>query len=429
MRIAVVLFIISLLACNTSGNNKQTPDWSKNLILYELMPWHNSNAKNLDSVALDIPRIKSDFFNGIVFHPVQIRDVGNNGFNPNSQFSISDFSKVDELLGGRKAFLRLLDTCKHYEIKTLIQWDFTQTGPHHTWRSEYPEYYKSDEKIVEGRYNNDYIKLNLNNEKCRKLQLEIFLKFMEEYMVDGVVFYGMEDMPADFCNLIFKEAMNLRPLLLINHSSKIVPPYHYQSQQGFYSLADKIYNDSIDIAVVKSYIDSCSAYPTVNGLITYEINEKKGTDYNLFPNAYRYYVMLSYMMEGIPWILNGQEYVLLEPINVYTDKPFGRKYNFNSDLYRSLNLQKIKNSALWSVPSSGKSKVISDSKDVLALERRNGEQFCVGLFNLRAVESIVILNESYDNAYDLFNKIPVVYPKNMELKLGPYQAVLFSNVP
>lgn len=429
MRIAFVIIVINFLACTSKNITTQVPQWSKNLILYELMPWHNSTVKNLDSIALDIPRIRNNFFNGIVFHPVQVRDIGDNGFNPNSPFSISDFAKVDEQLGGKKAFRRLLDTCKHYNIKTFIQWDFTQTGPHHEWRTKYPEFYKSNETIVDGRYNKDYISLNLENAECRKRQLDIFRHFIEGYPVDGVVFYGLEELSVDFCQLIFNEAMGLRQLLLINNSDKVIPPFHYHTRQGFFHLADRLYNDHVDVSAVQSYIDSCLIWPTVNGLMTYAINESKGTDYNLFQNAYKYYVMLSYMIEGIPWVLNGQEYGLLEPLSVFTNKPFGRVYNFNSDLYRSLNLQKITNRALWSIPAAGKSKIISDSKDVLALERRNGDQYCVGLFNLRAIESTVILNQSYHNAYDLFNKIPVIYPQDRELKLGPYQAVLFSNVP
>jgi len=71
---------------------------------------------------------------------------------------------------------------------------------------------------------------------------------------------------------------------------------------------------------------------------------------------------------------------------------------------------------------------ISNSKEVLALERRSGNSSIVMLFNLTNKVVQFQIDRDYSNYYELINKVPVNFLKNADLQLGPFQSILFSNV-
>jgi hypothetical protein len=51
------------------------------------------------------------------------------------------------------------------------------------------------------------------------------------------------------------------------------------------------------------------------------------------------------------------------------------------------------------------------------------------MFNLTDQIASYTLKKDYAMLYDVFNKTQISFPKNTELKLGPYQALILSNIP
>jgi alpha-amylase len=429
MKYKVYLLLLFIQWQSCKKDSGKVPDWSKDLRIYEITPKQYSEKRNIEGITEDLDRISTMFFNGICLLPVQERDEANNAFNPASPFAIKSFEELDPSLGNTEQLNQLIESAHKKGIKVLIEWNFTTTGPHHIWRANHPEYYLSSEKMIGNHYNQDYVKLNITNELLQKELIVSIKSFLRKNHFDGVVFYDLDKMPEAFIQKLVNTLNSIRPMLLINHSKTFVSQCHYNMNNNLYSLFQQAYNGELTVSRFNSMLDTTCKYPVVNYLQDYLMNDRYGSDATAFYNAYKYYHSLSYFLPGIPWVLNGQEDPQFETINLFSSKPFLRKYKYNYDFYRSLNLLMQSNPALWNNNPENLPKKISDSDEVLALERTSGNSTCIGFFNLTNHVVSYTVQKDYSGYYDAFNKVPVNIKKEIEQKLGPYQSLIFSNKP
>ncbi|MBK6546544.1 MAG: hypothetical protein IPG12_14900 [Saprospiraceae bacterium] len=429
MRNYCFIFIILFTACNQSVINSKIPDWVKYLSIYEVMPQQYSESKNLNGITDDLKRIHTMFFTAICLLPIQERDEANNAFNPSSPFAIKSFDGIDLKLGIAKDLTRLIDSAHALKMKVLMEWNFNFTGPHHTWREQHPEYYISDQKMIDNHYNPNYVKLNLENTDLQKKLIKSISNFLREFQFDGVVLFDQDKTPANFNESLLKSISNIRPLVLINHSNTILNGYTFHMNSSFYAKLHQAYDSTLLVDAFNLFVDSCSKIPNINFVHDYLLNEKFGSEVNVFYNAYKYFHTLAFFLPGIHWVLNGTEDPQFDRLSIFSNKPFSRQFKYNNDFFRSMNYQKQKNPALWNLDPENLPKRISTSNDVLALERKSGSSCIVGLFNLTNKIVRFQIENDYFNYYQIFNKVPLNFSKNTELQLGPFQSLLFSNIP
>lgn len=421
------ILLLGFMACQNKDRIVNWPEWTKDMVIYELTPFQYVDSGGFKGITKDLSRIRNLFFNTIVLQPVQLRDLAGNPFNPSSQFAIQDYNALDPVLGTEKDLKNLIREAHRLGLKILLQWNIEQTGPNHIYRKLNPSYYRSSEKLINNRYNLDYVKFDLLNKELKKIQLQAFSKFSETYEFDGYILYG-NTAPAENWIPHFKSELNSEQLILSASSVNPDGISHGKNLNLFKQLT-QVYDSGIAGDQMTALIEETAKQIKLNTFIDYETNSIYGTDYNLFPNAYTYYIMFTYMLPGIPWILNGQEFGLIQAINSFNNNSLQRKYRFNEDLFRSLNLQRKNNPALHLHDKNSQTKVVTKTTQIIALERTVDTFYCVGIFNFSDQVAGFKLLKSYQRGFDLFNKIPVSYPADVELKLGPYQAVLFSNVP
>ncbi len=428
MKYLTLLLGFLYLSCEHSKPIPTIPEWTKNSTIYEIMPRQYSETKNLKGITLELDRIKSFFFNTLVILPLFERDEAGNAYNPVSPFALKSFNQIDPNLGQEKDLEELIDSVHSKGLKILMEWNLSVTGPNHPWRLENPEYYKSDTKIIDKRYNQDYIKLNLENKSLQSKLYKSYKDFFKKFKFDGVVLYDCNLYPSDFLNKIQTAVNRKDGFALMEHSSTITNGFHFHSNSGLYQRFQKIDSEGSNIDDLNIVVDSCSNIPLLNYVQDNLINERHGSDVNAFYNTYKYFHTLTFFLPGIQWILNGQEGPQFERISIFSSHPFSRQYKFNNDFFRSMAMQKFKNPALWNLDTRNLPVRISNSKEVLAVERKSGNYGIVMLFNLRNKVVQFQIDRDYSNYYEIFNKVPLNFIKNTDLQLGPYQSLLFSNV-
>lgn len=428
MKYYFVLACILLLGCESDKSVPIAPEWTKNSTIYEIMPRQYSDSKNLKGITLELDRIKSFFFNTLVILPLFERDEAGNAFNPVSPFAIKSFDQIDSNLGQESDLIELIDSAHAKGLKILMEMNFAVTGPSHPWRLNNPEYYKSDVKIVDKKYNQDYVKLNLDNSSLQNKLIKSYKAFFNKFQFDGVVLYDTERYPSDFLNKILRSINRKTGFALFEHGSTLSNGFHYHSNSGLYSKFQNIDSEGSTMDELDMIVDSCSKFQFLNYVQDNLINERYGSDVNAFYNSYKYFHTLTFFLPGIQWILNGQEGPQFERISIFSSHPFSRQYKFNNDFFRSMAMQKSKNPALWNLDPANMPIKISNSKEVLALERKSGNSCIVMLFNITNKVVQFQIDKDYSNYYEIFNKVPVSFLKNTDLQLGPFQSILFSNV-
>lgn len=427
--IGILLQLLALVGCNSNNDRGELISRTKALTIYEVMPRHYSAKKNFNGIIEDLDRIQNLFFNTICLLPVQERDDANNAFNPGTPFAIKSFTKTDPVLGDAKDLNRLIDSVHARDMLIFIQWNFTITGPNHEWRVHNPGFYKSSEKKIGNQYNHEFIKLNLSNAKLQKELIAALKQFLRNHNFDGIVFYNLEELPYDFFTKVLKQVKDIRPMLTINYSDIFFPECDLNFNQNLFKKFLQMKDGNLKPVDFAGLLDSLSRFSQINYLLDYQKTEKYGNDAFAFENSYKYFHMLTYFLPGIPWVLNGQEFPQFFNINLFSPNPIHRGYAYHIDFYRKLNLMRVTNSAMWNLQTENLPKSISDSKDVLALERSSGDKTVVGLFNLQNNEVRFTLNKEYLNFFDALNKSQVSFPIGKEFALGPHQSIMIMNTP
>lgn len=425
--LAQAIILVAGVSCTASENvtSKQTAEL-KDLVLYELVPWQYVDSGGIRGIQRDLKRLNGLFVNALVLHPVQLRDQANNPFNPASPFAISDYSVIDPALGNSEDLKGFIRASHALGIKVLYQWHFSETGPHHRLKDEHPEYYRSSEKLKDNRYNPDFVSLNLSDTRVASLQLKSFADFDNDYEFDGYVVFGIDSSNADFASQVLEICGSRR--ILINGDNGKISGISHAIDRTLFDFFKSAYNNAPDSQFLYRLIAEKTPQGRINSFVDYHTNFYKGTDYMSFPNAYRYYAAFAHFLPGTPWMLGGQEYALVSPVNAFSDHPVYRKYSFNGDLYRSLNLQRRHNPALWNDSKCALPVIVADDFPVIGLERSRDTFYCTGIFNFSSSPQTFVMTKDYRYAYDLFNKVPVAFPVGKKLNIGPYEAFLFSNV-
>ncbi len=429
MKFKIPVLLIVLLFYGCASKIKFNSERANCINLYEVTTRIYSEKNQLKVITADLPRIKSLFFNVIALQSPMSYDMSQNAFNPGNPFAINDFKNVDLGIGSNNDLTMLIDSSHIIGISVLLEFNFNLTGPNHNWRLTKPELYMSSDKIVDGRYNPEYVQLDLTNNKAADLIFDAFRETLDNFAFDGAVIYDLDKTPLEFQDKVFNYMKSNPTKLFIHHGESEVAHVSYNmNMKHLYTLFHKTYNDSSFVEDYVRYLEYAKSHPSTHATLDYFVNFYYGTDVQFYYNAYKYFVMFCAFAPGISWTMNGQEGPLFEPVNLFSTKTIKWNFKYMQDQYRSLNLQKLSNPALWNSGSQNYPEVISDSKDVLALERRNGEKYCVLLFNLRNKESRFKIMKNYSSCNDLFNKVPVRYMSDTTYSLGPLQAVMFSNV-
>ncbi|MBK8955670.1 MAG: hypothetical protein IPM34_08945 [Saprospiraceae bacterium] len=423
----LVFCCILFFNCSDQNQNEKWPSWTDRMVVYEVTPYQYLNTGGFRGITDDLERVRNLFFNTLVLHPVQVRDQANNPFNPSSQFAIQDYLKLEPSLGSEEDLLNLINKAHELGLRILMQWNIEETGPHHILKATHPNFYQSFERLVDNKFNKDFVKLKSGVEEIETFHRKTLKTFAHKYPFDGFVLYGQLAQSPNFY-LDLSKSLNSDQFLFYTQTKQIRRNAAIKNKM-LLDFFRGTYEKEFVPGLLTGLLDSTEAAMHFNAFIDYETNLNIGTDYTLFPNAYKYYIMFTYMIPGIPWFLNGQEFGLISAINAFDNQSLQRKYRFHEDLFRSLNYQKVNNPAMRTQASDYQISIVSYPSDIIALERISKNYYCVGVFNFTDTISSFKLQKSYSGSYDLFNKIPVNYMADTEYKLGPYQAVMFSNVP
>ena len=428
--VRILFFCAILWSCKENINSTSAytqPEWVNTLSLYEITPYQYKDAGGLQGITNDLQRIHRLFFTGIVLHPVTVQDQANNAFNPSSPFAIQSYQAIEASLGTSEDLNILLDSAKNLGLKVIYAWNVTETGPHHPWRSEQPTFYKSNDKMRDGRYNTAYVALDPSKREVQREIVSEFEQFSSTFDFDGYILFG-DSTDIATCIPLFERACPKNGWIAPNLGSKAFSKVSGKNP-ALFPFIESIFRENYDSVALETLLNETTRTQWMHAFIDYELNWKRGTDYMLFPNAYTYYIMLTHFLPGIPWTLNGQENGLTQAINPFDHKSLTRQFHFNEDLFRSLNLQRRNNKALQFSSPHSELKIIGRGRHAMAIARQAGNQYIVGIFNFGDEKTSIQLDVFYPNALDLFNKIPVQYPVRKDIFLGPYQALMFSNVP
>jgi glycosidase len=179
---------------------RQSPDWLRSSVVYEIFPRNFSSAGDLNTITARLDELKDlgvDIIWLMPIHPVgQVMKKGTLG----SPYSVRDFYAVDPGLGTTNDFRRLVDQAHQRDMKVIMDIVPGQTS----WDSvlmAHPEFYEKDANgkiIPPDPAWKDVAGLNYDNPDVRRYMIDMMKYWLTDYNVDGFRCDVAPNVPLDF---------------------------------------------------------------------------------------------------------------------------------------------------------------------------------------------------------------------------------------
>ncbi len=179
---------------------RQSPDWLRSSVVYEVFPRDFSTAGDLNTVTARLDELKDlgvDIIWLMPIHPVgQVMKKGTLG----SPFSVRDFYAVNPDYGTTNDFRRLVDQAHQRNMKVVMDIVAGQTS----WDSvlmAHPEFYEKDSSgkiIPPDPAWRDVAGLNYANPDVRHYMINMMKYWLTDYNVDGFRCDVAPNVPLDF---------------------------------------------------------------------------------------------------------------------------------------------------------------------------------------------------------------------------------------
>lgn len=180
---------------------RQSPDWLRSSVVYEVFPRDFSAAGDLNGVTAQLDTLKDLGVNVLWFmpiHPVgQVMKKGTLG----SPFSVRDFYAINPDYGTTNDFRRLVDQAHQRDMKVVMDITAGQTSWDSVLMSAHPEFYEKDAGghiIPPDPAWKDVAALDYANPAVRHYMIAMMQSWMTDYKVDGFRCDVAPNVPLDF---------------------------------------------------------------------------------------------------------------------------------------------------------------------------------------------------------------------------------------
>jgi cyclomaltodextrinase len=196
---------------------RQSPDWLRSSVVYEIFPRDFSTAGDLNTVTARLDELKDlgvDVLWLTPIHPIgQLMKKGTLG----SPFSVRDFYAINPDYGTTNDFRRLVDQAHQRDMKVVMDIVAGQTS----WDSvlmAHPEFYEKDANgkiIPPDPAWKDVAGLNYANPDVRHYMIEMMKYWLTDYNVDGFRCDVAPNVPLDFWEEARAALEKVNPQLII----------------------------------------------------------------------------------------------------------------------------------------------------------------------------------------------------------------------
>ncbi len=311
-----------------------TPDWSQTSVIYEINVRQYSPAGNFAGVTTDLPRLRKLGVDVLWFMPIHpIGEINRKG-PLGSYYAVKDYMAVNPEFGTDADFRQLVTSAHAQGFRVIIDW----VGNHTSWDNplakQHPDYYVHDAK---GSFTpptgfdwTDVIQLDFNNPAVLDYEYTAMAHWVKDFGVDGFRCDFATGVPTKFWNELFARLRQVRPDLFFLAESEL--PQHqikgFNASYGF-----EMYHTFNDVAqghACVSHIDDTLAnlrvtFPagSVEMFFTsnHDENTWNGTEYERLGGGTAPFAVLSFVLNGIPLIYNGQESALNHRLEFFQHDP------------------------------------------------------------------------------------------------------------
>lgn len=345
--------------CWGQSAGRALPAWVRHETIYEVNVRQYSAAGTFAAVEADLPRIR-DLGAGILWfmpiHPIgELNRKGELG----SYYAVRDYLGVNPAYGTAEDFRRLVQSAHALGLRVIIDWVGNHTAWDNTLVKTHPEFFMHDlagKNIPPLGFDwTDVIQLDYGNRDLWKYQIDALSYWMREFGVDGFRFDYATGVTTAFWDAMADALHAQRPDVFLLAEAE-VPQHQLRAFNASYSFTMmKAINAIAEGKAPASRVDDILAqyhvlFPAgatfINYTTNHDENSWQGTEWERLGGGVRTFAVLTFVLDGIPLLYNGQEAGLEKRLKFFEHDPIPWHPHPLADFYRTLTKLKREHPAL-----------------------------------------------------------------------------------
>ena len=372
------------------------PDWARGSTIYEINVRQFSASGKFTAVTADLPRFKAlgvDVLWLMPIHPIgEVHRKGPLG----SYYAVKDYLAVNPEFGTEQEFRDFVNAAHAQGLRVILDWvpnhvspdnPLTKTPPHFFWRDD-----KGNLTPPHGTDWTDVVQFDFNAPGLLDYQADVLLHWVKNFGIDGFRCDVAWGLPTPFWNEIVKRVRAVKPDALFLAEAELP-----QQQVAAFNLSYgfDLHHAMNQIAQGKrsaSGLDEAYAkirahFPRGSALMVFtsshDENSWAGTEFDRMGMGYAPFAVLTFLLDGVPMIYNGQEAGLDRRLEFFERDPivWPKDTHPTTKLYQVMTKLRRENPALHTGAPMRRLDT-TDNATFYVVERAAAGRKVVGIFNL-----------------------------------------------
>jgi glycosidase len=362
-----LLFVLSVAAfaavepLQTLGHRTalEAPAWIRDRVVYEVNVRQYSEAGTFAAVEADLPRLRELGVGVLWFMPIHPIGAVNRKGSLGSYYPVADYRAVNPEFGTHEDFVRLVNGAHSAGFKVILDWVANHSAWDHPWTREHPEFYaKGDDGNFVPPYGFDWtdvIQLNYTNNALWDAMIADMEFWVREAGVDGFRCDYSKGVPTEFWNAASARLRTAKPDIFMLAESE-TPQHHVAALHASYTFSMMhVFNDvAAGKASVSKIYDELARnrvrFPAGSAFFRYTTNHDEnswqGTVFERLGDGVEAFAVMSFVLDGIPLIYNGQEAGLDKRLEFFERDPIEWRSHPLAEFYGTLCALKTSHPAL-----------------------------------------------------------------------------------
>ncbi|TNE70511.1 alpha-amylase [bacterium] len=402
--VGLVLLSWVLITCNSEKPCKpvsttlSTPEWTKNLSIYELNIRQFSNEGTFKAVENRLDELKAMNVGIIWLMPIHPIGEKNRKGPLGSYYAVKDYKDVSPEYGTKEDFKSLVDAIHAKGMYVIIDWVANHTAWDISWVETNPEFFTKNEKgefIPPVADWADVIDLNYDNPEMRASMIDALEYWVQDFNIDGYRCDVAQSVPDDFWVDARTKLDAIKPVFMlaeaeyeIHHEKAFDMSYGWEMHHYFNEIAQgkKTAEDLVDLLKREDCRFPKEAY-RMRFVDNHDENSWNGTNKERMGDAETVMTVIASTLPGMPLLYSGDEAGMDKRLKFFERDPIEWKEHKNRALYTELFALKKNTPALYNGSYGGSFELIkTDNHNILAFKRVKGESELIVLANLSAGE-------------------------------------------
>ncbi|HUL53453.1 MAG TPA: alpha-amylase family glycosyl hydrolase [Opitutaceae bacterium] len=377
------------------------PEWIRKETIYEVNVRQFSAAGTFAGVEADLPRLKDLGVGVLWFMPIYPIGVENRKGTLGSPYAVRDYYGVNPEFGTEADFAKLVNAAHAQGFRVVLDWVPNHTAWDNPLVKEHPDFYVRD---AQGRCVpptdtdwTDVVQLDFKNPAVREYETAAMTHWIQKFGVDGFRCDFAKGLPTAFWDEVSARLRAVKPDLFLLAEADL-PQEQLRAFQASYSFGlMKVFNDvaaggagvsKIEDEVIRTQV----VFPQGAILLRYTTNHDEnswaGTDLERLGGGVQAFAVMTFMLDGIPLLYNGQEAGLDHRLKFFEHDPIPWRPSPMADFYRTLCALKRTDPALRTgEPMRRIATTVNGS--IYAVLREAGAHRAISFCNLTAKDATV----------------------------------------